>query len=532
MSTLSLYNDDIWNRFTKKFGTTINEFHLKTYPQLDPYFNFFERSDEIKDLVSDTTLESVVKHPFIPFVKILVKTPRYRYQENEGFYSLDTKIRPISFASHLDTYLYAFYSFAITEIYQEYILSKKFSECILAYRTDLQGKCNIQFAKDVFNEIDRRILARKSCTTIALDISGYFDNIDHLTLKEKWCKVIDKDELPKDQYKIFKSLTKYAYINKNSILKHFNVNLRKKSSKKEKWQTLLDLIPDEIAGSSFSDKLGLLRKRKLITTNLTKKVDGKNQYRGIPQGSPMSALLSNIYLVDFDELIFNLSKTMNFHYRRYCDDILIICDTNESSTINAIIHKELEKYHLTIQQKKAEIIEFTENSKGKLRAFDKKRIDHLGIKIDNTNEEMYYKNLQYLGFEHNGSKIYLRPGSLSRFFRKAKSRIVKTISMAYSNKSKIDAIYKRQLYERYTHFGKRNFITYAQNSARKTYENAAGDVKYGMDSLSIKKQLASHFSIIEQEIIKTNAQRFDYKEKVYFKKALAGKKVKTVKNKY
>jgi len=46
------------------------------------------------------------------------------------------------------------------------------------------------------------------------------------------------------------------------------------------------------------------------------------EYYGIPQGSALSALLSNIYLVDFDEYMFKLGQTIGFIYRRYCDDIL------------------------------------------------------------------------------------------------------------------------------------------------------------------------------------------------------------------
>ena len=61
------------------------------------------------------------------------------------------------------------------------LLKRGSAECILAYRSDL-GKCNIQFAKEAFDQVRKR----GECTAIALDIKGYFDNIDHETLKEKW----------------------------------------------------------------------------------------------------------------------------------------------------------------------------------------------------------------------------------------------------------------------------------------------------------------------------------------------------------
>jgi hypothetical protein len=510
MKNTSLYTEDIWERFCEKFGTTEKEFELKKYPQFDPYFNFLNSSKKLKDLVSDPSLEAVSKHSFLPFVKILTKTPRYRYQNKHLLYGLETKIRPISFASHFDTYVYAFYSFALTEKYQEYIMKKGFSDSVLAYRTDLGGKCNIQFAKQAFDDVKAHFTKNNECAVIALDITGYFDNIDHFTLKEKWCKVIGDKNLPSDQYKVFRSLTKYNYVRMDSILKHFEINLNEKKKAGEKWQTLLDLIPDSIAGKSFNDKFNLIRDRRLIVTNLPKKMnDGTFEYRGIPQGSSMSALLSNIYLIDFDEWLFKLGKEMGFKYYRYCDDLLLICNTQDAENLNNLVLEEITKYKLVIQNKKTEYLEFFKNSKGKYRAFNKKKIKLEKVHITNNNEQKYYKNLQYLGFEFNGQNIYVRPGSLSRYFRKMKGRIVKTIMMSYSKYGKSDKIFKKQLYERYSHLGKRNFLSYVRNSAKKTYKNAKGVEYQGMDSKSIKRQLAAHFGIIEREVIKTSMQRYN-----------------------
>ena len=299
MAVKSLYTDELWQRYYDKVVDGREEFVIKKYPQLDPFFNFQSECGQIKKLVSDSNLKAIANHPFLPFVKILTKTPRFRYQETEKQYALDTKIRPIAFASHFDTYIYGFYAFALNEKYQEYIKSQKFDDCVLAYRTDLEGKCNIQFAKEVFNIVQDRIKNNKSCSAIAIDITGYFDNIDHSILKEKWQKIIGLPILPIDQYKVFRSLTKYSYVSKDSILKHFQIDLDKYD---KHWQSLLDLIPNSINGSTFKDKFDLLRKRKLIVTNLSKKnkQDRSKENRGIPQGSAMSAVLSNIYLIDFD----------------------------------------------------------------------------------------------------------------------------------------------------------------------------------------------------------------------------------------
>lgn len=499
-STL-LYTDEIWRRYVLSVE---ENFKLKTYTHFDPYFDFPKEKQKILELVNNQDGTGVAKHSFLPLVKILLKTPRYRYQENERSYGLETKIRPISFASHFDTYIYKFYSFSINEKYQEYIHNHGFDSCVLAYRTDLDGKCNIQFAKEVFDIVSNY----GPCTAIALDIKGYFDSIDHEILKDKWCKILGTKELPIDQYKIYKSLTKYSYVNKNSILKHFHISLKKKKNKNEKWITLLDLVPNNINGATFKEKFDLLRKKKLIVANKAiKDQDGSFHWKGIPQGTSMSALLSNIYLIDFDEHVHGLGQKSKFYYRRYCDDIIVICPTESANEImNTIIAEISNKYRLVIQSKKTEVIDFRQDDKGILRSFKRTYNEELKQFDSQPLDEKSFKNLQYLGFEFNGHKIYIRPSSLSRYFRKMKARIVKTIIMAYSSKSKSNKIFKQQLLHRYTHLGKRNFLSYALNASKNYYSNSEGQKKEGMNSASIRKQVSSHMSILQNEIKKTSEQ--------------------------
>ena len=203
-----------------------------------------------------------------------------------------------------------------------------------------------------------------------------------------------------------------------------------------------------------------------------------------------------------------LTKNQGWVYRRYCDDLLIICDTEAANDLYEDIKAKIATYAVKIQTKKTDIIEFRLNSKGKIRGINKAAIDATKTVISTSNEQLYYKNLQYLGFEYNGTNIYVRHTSLSRYFRKAKGRIVKSVMMAYSDKSNVKKIFRKGIYEKYSHIGRRNFIQYARNAASKTYANSRGDVREGMDSPSIKKQISAHFSIIEREIKKTSGSRF------------------------
>lgn len=250
--------------------------------------------------------QAVVSHSFLPLVKMILKTPRYRYNEKKGKFSLGVKARPISFASHVDTYIYGFYAYALNQRYQEFIKNKGFQDTVLAYRTDLDGLCNVQFAVDAFDHIRDR----NECIAITLDIKGYFDSIDHQLLKEKWAKVLGEEQLPDDQYALFRSLSKYAYVNKSSLFKHFDLDWRE-----EDWQpTLLDYIGD----GTFHEKFDTLREHKLLVHNQLKEKQGNGRFRhfGIPQGLAISALLSNIYLVDFDKAMMEKAQAMGFYYRR------------------------------------------------------------------------------------------------------------------------------------------------------------------------------------------------------------------------
>lgn len=479
----------------------------KGYTHFDLKFWFPERKDELKSLLKNGLKFYNKKHqteewwPFSPFLKILLKTPRYKYQHAESHYDLETKIRPICFASHIDGLIFGFYAYALTKKYELYIAREGFSECPLAYRSNLDGKCNIQFSKEVFNEIKRR----GNCSAIALDIKGYFDHIDHKKLKEKWIQVIG-EKLPPDQFKLYKALTEYSYVSKNSILRKYGVELKKLAHPPS---TLLDLVP----GNKDYEKYQRLRDDRLIVTN-NKPDKETDRLFGIPQGSGMSALLSNIYLIDFDKDLNERAKNEGFFYRRYCDDILIVCDSDKAETIQKeIIEKIKVEYYLEIQNKKVELTEFRPNSKGIIRAFNKKKQSITGLQFtDENNESMYYKPLQYLGFEYNGQNILIRSSSLSRYFRKMKARIIKTVVMAYSQNGKDNKIWKKQIFERYSHLGNRNFLTYAYNASKEFYTNSKGEVKEGMNSPAIRKQLSRHFTIIVNILNSKNNQRFNFKE--------------------
>jgi RNA-directed DNA polymerase len=72
----------------------------------------------------------------------------------------------------------------------------------------------------------------------------------------------------------------------------------------------------------------------------------RNAGKGIPQGNPMSPLLSNIYLSEFDEFC----KTNRFNLVRYADDLVFVCQSEqEAISIFEIVNEFLRsKYSLKI----------------------------------------------------------------------------------------------------------------------------------------------------------------------------------------
>jgi RNA-directed DNA polymerase len=507
-----MFSESLWNEWCEKelrnYEIRNNKriFLKKGYLHFDDTFWFPDKKLIVKNVIENGLKERnkitsrLERRSFTPFLKLLVKTPRFRYQEEFQRYDLDTKIRPLCFASHFDSLIFGYYSFYLSKKYEEYIKQQGFSECVLAYRTDL-GKSNIQFAKEVFDYIK----IRGECTAIALDIKGYFDHIDHGILKSKWLNILNLNELPEDQFYLYKLITKYSYSNKNKILSKYGIE---KSRDKKAMRNLLQVIP----GKNYLEKFNRLKEDRLITSNTA--VNHKGNNRGIPQGSAMSSVLSNIYMIDYDKMFHDLSQQYKFLYRRYCDDIIIVCDTKDAKEYSDLARKTIDdNLNLEIQEKKVEMIDFRINSHNVIRGFKRDKGEKDIPKTTNShNENRYYKPLQYLGFEFTGQTILIRSSSLSRYFRKMNGRIEKTVSMSYSPNSKSTTIFKKQLFEKYTHLGKRNFISYAYKASQKTYKNSMGVEVDGMDSLAIRRQVKRHFSILVNKLNRQNITI--YKNKV------------------
>lgn len=391
--------------------------------------------------------QAISKHSFYPFIKYTLSSSKVT-KDSSGKLIQKPKNRPISYASHMDSQIYGYYSHILSQHYETHVKESGIHSSVLAFRK--LGKSNIDFAFEAFEAIK----SIGNCDAIAFDISGFFDNLDHDVLKTMWSKVIGNKKLPDDHYAVYRSLTRFSTTNKDDLYKAFGISLHNPITKNQRICS-----PEE-----FRNKV---RKNNLIKVN--------DQSKGIPQGSPISALLSNIYMLEFDQNITEIINEVGGKYYRYCDDMLFIVPYEFTGGIEAQVKTELTQLKIELNNDKTEKRRFKEN-KGNVFSF---------------------KPLQYLGFTFNGEKILLRSASLARYSERMKRGVALAKATKYKrNELRIKSgrprrrLFKNKLYERYSHLGNRNFIRYGIRAADK------------MNAKSIKRQLKPLWKRLHDEINK------------------------------
>ncbi|WP_421292443.1 antiviral reverse transcriptase Drt2 [Aeromonas veronii] len=372
---------------------------------------------------------NVAQHAFFPLIKYNIQSLKISI-DKDGNVQKKIKTRPISYASHIDSHIYSYYAGLLSDLYEKALSESQLEESVLAFRS--LGKSNIDFANIAFEKIK----AHGDCTAIAMDISGFFDNLNHETLKSMWCKLLQEHSLPNDHFNIYRSLTKSSVVNRDLLYTALKIS---RNNPKAAGLRLCNI-------KTFREKV---RGLGLIETNSTG--------RGIPQGTSISALLSNIYMLDFDKKIKDIVTSISGEYYRYCDDMLFIIDSDKTRELISLVTQSISELKIEINDNKTEI-----------RTFHTCR----GVqKCD--------KPLQYLGFIFDGERKLLRSAALARFsgrmkagVRLAKKTHQKANLIEEKNGVAKTPLFKKKIYERYSHLSKRNFITYGHKAANIMGSNA------------------------------------------------------------
>jgi len=220
---------------------------------------------------------------------------------------------------------------------------------------------------------------------------------------------------------------------------------------------------------------------------------------GIPQGSPISACLSNIYMIDFDHLLYEEAKQRNAIYRRYCDDLIIICKNEDWEYFEILITNSIKQYEVIVNKEKTELTFFRKNHKNQIRGYSK---------------DGNYRNLQYLGFEFNGQNEYIRSSSMSRYSNRMSSKVDQAIQDANDvDFGQQDFIFRKKLLQRFTQRGSRNFITYATKASDEI-----------MKSRTVKKQVKNSVHKVERLIKERTVEAKKEKQKSISKPLTKAKK--------
>jgi hypothetical protein len=243
----------------------------------------------------------------------------------------------------------------------------------------------------------------------------------------------------------------------------------------------------------------------------------KNEKKGIPHGLPISAMLANLYLLNFDKnIVENVVKKHNALYRRYSDDIVVICDKNNFEAIEKIVNEAIEGVKVEIAKEKTEVFLF------------EKEANTLKIKrkeADNT----YKANvpLIYLGFEFYGDKTLIKSANLSKYYRRMKQAVKQKFKRIKkhqeANLLTEPIIYTKKLYRLFTAVGKatkkiwvkratlqfdnitrtygyKNLPTLQSKKYRGNYITYAQKADALVPLSGIKKQISRHFSILRKAI--------------------------------
>lgn len=486
-------------------------FKIKKYPHIG--FPITVKDFKwVKEYVNNP--KNISDHSFLPFLHMCLKKRKFRpiKSANERNPSGQRKrvvgkpkSRDIFYASHFDSLIYSFYNVIIYNKYETFIKDKGFKNSIVAYRKipvsqgSDHNKCNIDFAKDSFEFIESN--NSENLSVIVADITSFFDNLNHRILKQQWSKILGMKTLPDDHYNIFKSLTRIKYVEGRQLFESYGNTMFIEAQLPNDTKGEKELKRKPItAVRYFKEKkaVAYCEKTEFFQNNLSL-VISKNNEAGIPQGSPISATLANIYMLDFDNEVYNKIGSIGGFYQRYSDDMIIICNQKYEEEIISFIRsriKDLTK--LEIAPEKTKLYRF-ETIEGKFR----------GIEVsESTKEYNFNKTLEYLGFSFDGQRVLIKSAGFSKFYRSMKRSFKRSASLARNSKNPDKSIFKARLYKRFTYKGANRKLIYrpAKNDNKKYL--ATKEYYWGNYLSYVNKANKSMQSINNGDQIKRQSRRF------------------------
>lgn len=375
---------------------------VKSYLHFDKYI----KKSDLEKYVQDDI--SVSKHSFYPL--ILFKEGWIKFRKNGV---KNRKIRPLRYSARKDAAIYAYHRFFLSNFYERELERRNITNIPIAYRKIPKNnynsnKCNIDFAKDTFDCIKKF----GNCDVTVVDISSFFEKIDHAFLKEKWCEVLGR-ELNEAENAVFKSITNYAVVDRDRVFERlglyekFNTGNRRARRERKLDQLRRHKHRQICDPSEFRQKICG------ADSSLPSLIQKNTKNYGIPQGTPISDLLANIYMIDFDKRLNRWCRNHGGQAFRYCDDIIVIFPSSKSRSYDFAknyLKKSIGEYagNLVIKDQKVAVGRFIVGGNCQYYTRIMGQSSHNGI--------------EYLGFQYNGKVVQLRNSTMSNAWRKVKRR--------------------------------------------------------------------------------------------------------------
>ncbi|KAA3437669.1 reverse transcriptase/maturase family protein [Rufibacter hautae] len=505
------------------------------YLHLTQKINVSEEGALIKSKITNPRFIS--KHAFFPLIHCIIKERKFKkvkvngqaarkhcYKDTDQDKFVQTaKKRPLHYATHIDALIFGYYASILQEKYeQELAKTTGLSACITAYRKiehnqEGYNKSTIHFAHEAFEQIKATAFTG-DCQVLTFDLKSFFSSLDHKVLKRAWYNLLGKNTLPPDHYNVFKAATNFSYVLLDDLRAYPCKKSRKSGFDEKKLAELRSKGVQAFFESPKELREKIESKELLVYKNPFRNV--QKQLRGIPQGLPISAVLANLYLLEFDKLVYqNLGSESGCFYRRYSDDILIICKQRDCERVEGYINEMLERFKVELSKDKTEKFIFKCGS-------DKDNNSLVtSIKII-EGEEYPGLPLNYLGFEFYGHRTLVKSANLAKFYRRMieavkrsgrhirksqqkspfaaaelfKKRIFKLYSF-HGNKRKVTSKSYQKLEK--DNIGRYRFVKFSPKSPKKsrgnyfTYLKRAGEL---MQEPAIQKQARKHYRILHQAI--------------------------------
>ncbi len=374
------------------------------------HFDIRPSGHSLAKLVTDP--DAVSRHAFLPFLRLDIKRNRIRRQGWRKIWGVKT--REIRYAAHVDSAIYAYYAFELSQRYEERLVKEGLQEEVIAFRA--LGRSNVDFAVDAFGWIE----SNSPCVALGFDVKDFFGSLKHELLKAQWCALLGVQRLPRDHYAVFRSITKYASVDLIAAREALGLS-----------RSQLEASKRLCSATQFRE---ILRPAGLISAN--------KKAAGIPQGSPISALLSNVYMLPFDREVSKVVRELGGIYRRYCDDILIAVPLNSRSSAVSAVQEAIALAGLSLQ--------------------DKKTVEAI---FSGENQPEF----PYLGLVFNGRRTLLRGAGIAKYYVKMRGA-VRQLRWATPppGQKPVQLQRRKKLLNAYTKHSPRNqrsFISYVRRSS-------------------------------------------------------------------